>query len=136
VRAAAPAPAPVRTAAPAPAPARAISPALVIDDEDDDALIPMPEDDLLADGEDLGSGDLLEEDAPEEITQSLGRPPAPAPAPRAAEPEIAGRSDEIELTEADLAALDTSDLEPVEEDESLFDTSGADLTEGDPEPRD
>ena len=128
-RAAAPAPAPAPVRAPAPTP---VAPAIV---EEDDALIPMPEDDLLADGDDLGSDDLLEVE-PEEITQSeLGSVAAPPPQPVAA-PEIARPADEIELSEADLAALDTSDLEPLAEGESLFDTSGADLTEADPEPRD
>jgi hypothetical protein len=134
-RAAAPAPAPVRAPAPAPAP--------VLDD--DDALIPIPEEDLLADGDDLGDDELLDGE-PDAITQPdrppvATTPPPPAPAPpapaRVAAPEIARPGDEIELSEADLAALDTSDLEPLAEGESLFDTSGVDLSEGrDPEPRD
>ena len=122
------APAPVRAPAPAPAP-----PAII---EEDDSLIPMPEEDLLSDGDDLGSDDLLEVE-PDAITQSEldAAAQAPAPPPRAPAPQIAGPADEIELSEADLAALDTSDLE-LADGESLFDTSGADLTESDPETRD
>jgi molecular chaperone DnaK len=140
----APRPPAPRAAAPAPVRAPAPAPAPVLDD--DDALIPMPEEDLLADGDDLGDDELLDVE-PEAITQP-DRPPVatapPAPAPpappapaRVAAPEIARPADEIELSEADLAALDTSDLEPLAEGESLFDTSGVDLSEGrDPEPRD
>jgi hypothetical protein len=99
------------------------------EDEDDDALIPVPElevgdgstdleSDLLADPE-AAADDLLEVD-PESVTQpDLDATPQP------------------ELSDDDLAGLDTSDLdavmEPFVEADSLFDKSGADLTETDPE---
>jgi molecular chaperone DnaK len=126
------APAPV--SAPAPKPV-APAPAIV---EEDDALIPMPEDDLLADGDDLVGDDPIEIESDAE-SEAITHPElggaAAAPAPRAAAPQIARPSEEIELSEADLDSLDTSDLD-LGDDESLFDTSGADLSEADPESRD
>src|SRR5688572_10034323 len=80
--------------APAPAP---VAPAII---EDEDALIPMPEDDLFADGDQLGSDDLLDAES-EAITH---------PEVVVAAPKIARPADEVELSEADLEALDTSDL--------------------------
>jgi molecular chaperone DnaK len=138
-RAAAPAPAPARPPAPTPAPAlQRPAPA---EDEDDDALIPMPEPevddastdleaDLLADSQPAAAEDLLEVD-PESVTQpELDVTPVDLDAAPSA---ASLRRHEPELSEMDLAGLDTSDLEPLADGDSLFDTSGADLTESDPE---
>jgi hypothetical protein len=60
-------------------------------------------------------------------------PPSRRRRPTPPAPEIARPGDGIELSDADLAALDTSDLESLAEGESLFDTSGTDLSEGRPD---
>jgi molecular chaperone DnaK len=140
------APAPARPPAPTPEPA--LQQPAPIEDEDDDALIPMPatelgdastdlETDLLADPAPAAADDLLEADLEplEPVTQpELDVTPVDLDAAPAVTPL---RAHEPELSEIDLAGLDTSDLdvvmESLDDGDSLFDTSGADLTESDPE---
>jgi hypothetical protein len=104
----------VRTpAAPKPAAARAPSGdriALI----DDDALIPIPE------------SDLVDSDATTQPELEAEHSVAPI------------RANEVELSEEDLAELDTSDLDIAldGESESLFDKSGVDLSADDAEPSD
>ena len=126
---------------PAPAPAAL---------DDDDALIPMPESDFADTGTDLEIDEDLLEDPP----RAPVAPPRPAARSRQADPDATTEPElnitspvraepdrpapavasEAALSEEDLAGLDTSDLdvaiEPMEEGESLFDTSGVDLSAG------
>jgi molecular chaperone DnaK len=146
------APAPPLSRAPAPMPAP--TPALL---DEDDALIPMPASGAGDSGVELEIDEDLLGDPPRRV-----QPPVPAaankrdadpdaitepelivPAPSGPEPVRAPaplRANEIELSEEDLSGLDTSDLdvaiEPLEDGESLFDTSGVDLSEDDSSPRD
>jgi hypothetical protein len=136
----APAPAPQRrtpTAPPAPAPRHAAQPAplpapAMIDDEAD-ALIPLEADELEVGLLDETPVDLDAEPlavVPDAITQ----PELEASASGPERPAASLRANEVELSEEDLAALDTSDLDVlVERDDSMFDTSGADLTTNDSE---
>jgi hypothetical protein len=103
-----------------------------------------------------GVGDELEID--EDLLEDPPRAPVPPPRPvvrsRDADPDAITEPEvqiaparptppvharEVELSEEDLAGLDTSDLdvaiEPMEEGESLFDTSGVDLS-ADTDPQD
>ena len=126
--------------APAPKPAPMPAPAMIEDDED--ALIPIESDfgaamdDLRADLLDDTPGDLAAE--PLEVDpDATTQPDLETSAPSTEFPAAPIRSNEVMLSEDDLAALDTSDLDAATaEKDSLFDTSGVDLSAGDPEPRD
>jgi molecular chaperone DnaK len=148
---------PAAKAAPKPAPAKPVAPKamsaaaapspepVVTLLDDDDALIPMS--DLEIEGSDL-DGDLLADDpnvtAPEPIeTESETQPDlAKLQEEAQAQPELetapAASEETIDLDfEMELAVADTSDLDVAvdsfDESDSLFDKSGADLTDTDPE---
>ncbi len=96
-------------------------------DLDEDLLEVEPSDALDTDPLEIDSGATTQPDWDTVEATSA----APATAKAGASPAL--RSDEVELSEEDLAALDTSDLdlaaEPFEEGDSLFDTSGAELSD-------
>ncbi len=126
--------APVSKPVPMPAPAAMI-------EDDEDALIPI-ESDFGDPGDDLDA-DLLAETPGDLAAESLEvdpdattQPELATSAPSNERPAAPIRANEVELSEEDLAALDTSDLDAMDEEDSLFDTSSADLSAGDPEPRD
>jgi hypothetical protein len=116
------------------------APAAMIED-DEDALIPI-ESDFGDPGDDLDA-DLLAETPGDLAVESLEvdpdattQPELATSAPSNERPAAPIRANEVELSEEDLAALDTSDLDAMDEEDSLFDTSGADLSAGEPESRD
>src|SRR5262245_34680257 len=101
--------------------------------EVEDELIPTEADELEV--------DLLEEEPPVDVapesfdvdSEATTQPELEASAP-AREAAAALRANEPELSEDDLAGLDTSDLDAVVgEKDSLFDRSGAELSSDDPE---
>jgi hypothetical protein len=120
----------------------------LVSDEDDDALIPMPDielessdldTDLLIEDPDAAGPDAILADSettqPEiEVLQAEAQP-EPVLEP---EPDLSAAEGVIDLdNEMELATVDTSDLdvavEPFDESDSLFDKSGAELSETDPE---
>ena len=119
--------------------------------EDSDALIPLspqergagdadPEIESIS-GPERGGDDALTRAAEPLVTDpgAITQPVAPMHAsPDASDLRLSAR--EVEIDPGDLAELDTSDLDVVveglDEGESLFDTSGDDLSENDPESRD
>jgi hypothetical protein len=110
------------------APGRMPAPASI--DEDDDALIPIESE--FGDLDDPGA-DLIEDAAHVRAARPLVASPDAN-----TQPELAAsapvRANEVELSENDLVALDTGDLDSaIDEEDSLFDTSGTDLSAEDPE---
>jgi hypothetical protein len=105
--------------------------------EEQDALIPLSAAELRRGG---GSTDrpVLERSGsdPAAITQ----PELPTGATPEAAPGTGASDVEVELSELELTELDTSDLdvvmEPLDDGDSLFDSSGNDLSETEPESRD